>query len=92
MHARGARCTARAAYREIIRVAVADGLRLHGFAMLRHVICVFGPRMREQDESYLRRVVKPLEILLTTYKRVVLKDSAVNAVCYGAKFMLPVRL
>ena len=40
-------------------------------------------------ETYLRRVVKPLEILLTTYKRVVLKDSAVNAVCYGAKFMLP---
>lgn len=26
---------------------------------------------------------------MTTYKRVVLKDSAVNAVCYGAKFMLP---
>jgi H/ACA ribonucleoprotein complex subunit 4 len=42
-----------------------------------------------KDESYLRRVVKPLEILLTSYKRVVLKDSAVNAVCYGAKFMLP---
>ena len=42
-----------------------------------------------KDESYLRRVVKPLEILLTSFKRVVLKDSAVNAVCYGAKFMLP---
>tara|TARA_B100000513_G_scaffold189016_1_gene112437 strand:+ start:346 stop:1041 length:696 start_codon:yes stop_codon:yes gene_type:complete len=32
---------------------------------------------------------KPLEILLTNYKRLVLKDSAVNAVCYGAKLMLP---
>ena len=42
-----------------------------------------------KDESYLRRVVKPLEIVLTSFKRVVLKDSAVNAVCYGAKFMLP---
>jgi H/ACA ribonucleoprotein complex subunit 4 len=42
-----------------------------------------------KDESYLRRVVMPLEILLTKYKRIVVKDSAVNAICYGAKFMIP---
>lgn len=41
------------------------------------------------DESYLRHCVKPLELLLTNYKRVVVKDSAVNAVCYGAKLMIP---
>ena len=37
----------------------------------------------------LRRVVMPLEVLLTNYKRVVVKDSAVNAICYGAKLMIP---
>ncbi len=42
-----------------------------------------------RDESYLRRVIAPLETLLTTYKRIVVKDSAVNAVCYGAKLMIP---
>jgi H/ACA ribonucleoprotein complex subunit 4 len=42
-----------------------------------------------KDESYLRRVVMPLEILLTNFKRVVVKDSAVNAICYGAKLMIP---
>ena len=42
-----------------------------------------------RDEAYLRRVIRPLESLLTTYKRLVVKDSAVNAVCYGAKLMLP---
>jgi len=42
-----------------------------------------------KDESYLRRVVLPLERLLIGYKRVVVKDSAVNAVCYGAKLMIP---
>ncbi|KAI8070336.1 H/ACA ribonucleoprotein complex subunit 4 [Gongronella butleri] len=42
-----------------------------------------------KDESYLRRVIRPLETLLTGYKRVVVKDSAVNAVCYGAKLMIP---
>jgi len=42
-----------------------------------------------QDESYLRYAIKPLELLLVSYKRVVAKDSAVNAICYGAKFMMP---
>mmetsp|Transcript_13886 Transcript_13886/g.16781 ORF Transcript_13886/g.16781 Transcript_13886/m.16781 type:complete len:446 (+) Transcript_13886:1-1338(+) len=42
-----------------------------------------------KDESFLRRVIMPLEILLTKYKRVVVKDSAVNAICYGAKLMIP---
>ncbi|XP_073987730.1 dyskerin pseudouridine synthase 1 Nop60B [Rhodnius prolixus] len=42
-----------------------------------------------RDESYLRRVIRPLEGLLVGYKRIVMKDSAVNAVCYGAKIMLP---
>ncbi|GJN16060.1 hypothetical protein PR202_gb03010 [Eleusine coracana subsp. coracana] len=35
-----------------------------------------------KDESYLRRIVMPLEVLLTSYKRLVVKDSAVNAICY----------
>merc|ERR1711935_32661 len=43
----------------------------------------------QKDESYLRRIIKPLEALLTTYKRIVVKDSAVNAICYGAKLMIP---
>ncbi|KIM85392.1 hypothetical protein PILCRDRAFT_817402 [Piloderma croceum F 1598] len=42
-----------------------------------------------RDESYLRRVIRPLECLLVSYKRIVVKDSAVNAVCYGAKLMIP---
>jgi H/ACA ribonucleoprotein complex subunit 4 len=42
-----------------------------------------------KDETYLRRVVMPLEVLLTNYKRIVVKDSAVNAICYGAKLMIP---
>ena len=44
---------------------------------------------QQKSEAYLRRVVMPLECLLTNYKRVVVKDSAVNAICYGAKLMIP---
>ncbi|KAH7637423.1 pseudouridine synthase-like protein [Dermatophagoides farinae] len=42
-----------------------------------------------KDESLLRLVVKPLEALLVRHKRIIIKDTAVNAVCYGAKIMLP---
>ncbi|KAJ3205537.1 centromere/microtubule-binding protein cbf5, partial [Clydaea vesicula] len=42
-----------------------------------------------KDEAYLRKVISPLETLLTSYKRIVVKDSAVNAICYGAKLMIP---
>lgn len=42
-----------------------------------------------RDESLLRRVIKPLEALLVGHKRIVIKDTAVNAVCYGAKILLP---
>lgn len=42
-----------------------------------------------KDESYLRRAICPLEKLLVSHKRIIMKDSAINAVCYGAKIMLP---
>jgi len=42
-----------------------------------------------KDESYLRRVIRPLEALLTKHKRIIMKDSAVNAITYGAKILLP---
>ncbi|KPM07857.1 pseudouridine synthase-like protein, partial [Sarcoptes scabiei] len=42
-----------------------------------------------KNESLLRLVVKPLEGLLVGHKRIIIKDTAVNAVCYGAKIMLP---
>ena len=31
-----------------------------------------------KDESYLRRVIKPLEALLTSHKKIIMKDSAVS--------------
>lgn len=42
-----------------------------------------------KDESYIRRVVFPLEKLLVTFPRIMVKDSSVNAICYGAKLTLP---
>lgn len=41
------------------------------------------------DESYIRRVVRPLEWMLTEYKRIIVKDSSVDAICHGAKVLVP---
>ena len=41
------------------------------------------------NDTYLRRVIMPLEILLVGYPRIVVKDTSVNAICYGAQLMLP---
>jgi H/ACA ribonucleoprotein complex subunit 4 len=40
------------------------------------------------DETYLRRVIMPLEVLLKGHKRIIVKDSAVNALSYGAQLMV----
>ena len=34
-------------------------------------------------------MIRPLEVLLIKHKKIVVKDSAVNAICYGAKLMIP---
>ncbi|KAI0130045.1 centromere/microtubule binding protein CBF5 [Xylariales sp. AK1849] len=43
----------------------------------------------QRNEAFLRKIIQPLETLLVGYKRIVVKDSTVNAICYGAKLMLP---
>ncbi len=56
---------------------------------VRTLILVIFCWLRHNIESYLRRVIRPLESLLVGYKRIVVRDSAVNAICYGAKLMIP---
>lgn len=40
------------------------------------------------NETYLRRVVHPIENSLKHYKRIIIKDSAVAALCSGAKLTI----
>eukprot|EP01057_Protomagalhaensia_wolfi_P004529 Protomagalhaensia_wolfi_Nauph_80__4528@NODE_464_length_2472_cov_105_665845_g349_i0_p1_GENE_NODE_464_length_2472_cov_105_665845_g349_i0NODE_464_length_2472_cov_105_665845_g349_i0_p1_ORF_typecomplete_len466_score123_16DKCLD/PF08068_12/4_3e29DKCLD/PF08068_12/34TruB_N/PF01509_18/1_8e22PUA/PF01472_20/5_9e17TruB_C_2/PF16198_5/1_8e16UPF0113/PF03657_13/0_00048Coilin_N/PF15862_5/0_051Med19/PF10278_9/7_4e03Med19/PF10278_9/1_4U79_P34/PF03064_16/3_7RNA_polI_A34/PF08208_11/19_NODE_464_length_2472_cov_105_665 len=42
-----------------------------------------------RDERYLRRIIMPYELLLVGMPRIVVKDSSVNAITYGAKLMIP---
>ena len=38
-------------------------------------------------DFYIKKVIMPLEILLTCYKRIVIRNSSINSICYGAKLM-----
>ncbi|QQG49538.1 MAG: RNA-guided pseudouridylation complex pseudouridine synthase subunit Cbf5 [archaeon] len=46
-------------------------------------------RLKMGDEAPLRRLVKPVESSLGTTKRMVVRDSAVDAVCHGARVGIP---
>ncbi|GAB68518.1 tRNA pseudouridine synthase [Plasmodium cynomolgi strain B] len=56
---------------------------LHDILDAQHVYDTTG------DETYLRKIITPLEKLLINFPRIVIKDSAVNAICYGAKLTIP---
>lgn len=45
--------------------------------------------LETKDESWLRRVVQPVEALVGHLPRLVCRDSAVDALCHGADLALP---
>jgi H/ACA ribonucleoprotein complex subunit 4 len=46
-------------------------------------------RLKEKDEGPLRRLVLPIEESLGDIGRVVIRDSAVDAICHGARLGIP---
>ena len=46
-------------------------------------------KLRKGEESALRAIVKPIEDSLGVTKRIVMRDSAVDAICHGARLGLP---
>jgi hypothetical protein len=48
-----------------------------GMVTMHDVIDATYAYMHNKDENYLRRVIKPLEALLISHKRIIIKDSAV---------------
>jgi len=46
-------------------------------------------RLRGGDEVGLRKCVKPIESILGPNKKVVARDSAIDAVCHGARLAVP---
>jgi H/ACA ribonucleoprotein complex subunit 4 len=42
----------------------------------------------KKNEFYIKKTIMPFEILLTCYKRVVIKNSSINSICYGARLVV----
>jgi len=74
---------------ELRRVRSGHHEETDGLATLHDLLDAQHEFTRAQDETALRRIVRPLESLLTQHRRIIVKDSAINAICYGAKIMLP---
>ena len=46
-------------------------------------------RLKNGDESALRSAVMPVESCLGSFKKLVVRDSAVDAICHGARLAVP---
>ncbi len=46
-------------------------------------------KYKSGDDSFLRAAIRPVESCITDVKRVIIRDSAVEAVCHGAMLAVP---
>ena len=46
-------------------------------------------RLKSGDETEIRKVVRPIEDCIGPIKRIVVRDSAVDAICHGARLAIP---
>jgi H/ACA ribonucleoprotein complex subunit 4 len=74
---------------ELRRIRSGDNKEDDGLVTMHDVLDAQWLWENEKDESYLRKVIRPLEASLLSYKRIMVKDSSINAICYGAKLMIP---
>lgn len=75
--------------RELRRVRSGIQSEKEGMVTMHDVLDAQWVYDNQKDDTYLRCAVRPLELLLTAHKRIIIKDSAVCAVCHGAKVLLP---
>ena len=53
--------------------------------LLMHLL--FGKK--KKDDTKLMKMIKPVELALSELKSVVIRDSAVDAMCHGAQLAIP---
>merc|ERR1719483_1899426 len=74
--------------RELRRVRSGIQNEKEGIVTMHDVLDAQWTYDNQKDDNYLRTVVQPLERLLVGHK-IIIKDSAVCAVCHGAQVLLP---
>ena len=73
---------------ELRRTRVGPIKEENGFVTLHELNDAFY-RLKEGDETGVRHTVRPVETYLDEMKKVTMRDSAVDAICHGARLAIP---
>ena len=74
---------------ELRRTRVSQFYETDGLVTLHELADAFALWEEKKDESKLLKMIKPVEIALSEIKSVVIRDSAVDALCHGAQLAIP---
>ena len=74
---------------ELRRTRVDQFRESGGLVTLHELANAFSIWEEQKDETKLRNMIKPIEYALSEIKSVVVRDSAVDAMCHGAQLAIP---
>ena len=74
---------------ELRRTRVNQFLESDGLVTLHELSNAFSLWEEKRDESKLKKMIKPIEFAFSEIKSVVMRDSAVDAMCHGAQLAIP---
>ena len=74
---------------ELRRTRVDQFRESDGLVTLHELANAFSLWEEKKDESKLKKMIKPIEFALSEIKSVVVRDSAVDAMCHGAQLAIP---
>ena len=74
---------------ELRRTRVDQFRETDGLVTLHELADAFALWEEKKDDSKLMKMIKPVELALSEIKSVVIRDSAVDAMCHGAQLAIP---
>ena len=74
---------------ELRRTRVDQFRESDGLITLHELANAFSLWEESKDETKLRKMIKPIEYALSEIKSVIVRDSAVDAMCHGAQLAIP---
>jgi len=74
---------------ELRRTRVDQFRESDGLVTLHELANAFSLWEEKKDETKLKKMIKPIEFALSEIKSVIVRDSAVDAMCHGAQLAIP---
>ena len=74
---------------ELRRTRVDQFRETDGLVTLHELADAYAFWKEKKDDSKLLKIIKPVEIALSELKSVIIRDSAVDAMCHGAQLAIP---